>query len=137
MIHYTDPHVTWECKDLIQSEDSIWAQTNFTSPFDITGSLTAWQATVQAYSAMKLTFEKDRLVPVALAVIVAYELKLRPKDTYMAGMWRSTLNRIWLGTSAYYAICVLAVTNHPLQPSSSAPGTLPPFSTHHHFPTSR
>jgi hypothetical protein len=102
MVHYGEQQIYWECKSAFLSEDgsatdcgtstlhhakenlaSMEFHTLPTSPGQ------AWRKTVMEYTAMKLTYESDRLA--AVAAVVERELRLRPGDTYIAGMWKSAL----------------------------------------------
>ena len=48
-----------------------------------------WRAIINAYSELDLTYETDRLP--AIGAIVEREMRFRKDDTYIAGMWVSTL----------------------------------------------
>ena len=48
-----------------------------------------WHELVASYTGLHLTYANDRLP--AIAAIVEREMRLRPGDTYIAGMWRSSL----------------------------------------------
>jgi hypothetical protein len=50
-----------------------------------------WRKKVETYSGLKLTYESNRLP--AIAAIVERELIVRQYDTYIAGMWTSSLLR--------------------------------------------
>ncbi|KAH6621747.1 heterokaryon incompatibility protein-domain-containing protein [Boeremia exigua] len=50
---------------------------------------TAWHNTITQYSRLNLTHRIDRLP--AISAMAQRMAKLRPTDTYLAGMWRSTL----------------------------------------------
>ncbi|KAJ8107211.1 hypothetical protein OPT61_g9022 [Boeremia exigua] len=49
----------------------------------------AWHNTVAEYSKLRLTYHTDKLP--AIAALAQHMAKLRPTDTYVAGMWRNTL----------------------------------------------
>lgn len=65
--------------------------TNAKSPFKYPApdTTTTWHDTVRDYSSLELTFSKDRLA--ALAAIVQRMLRMRKNDTYIAGLWKSSL----------------------------------------------
>lgn len=63
-------------------------------PFFLSGISTpdpnkAWRNTIEAYSRLDLTYRTDTLP--AIAALAQRMSRLRPNDTYLAGMWRNTL----------------------------------------------
>lgn len=103
IVHFTDTQLLWECCSMMKSEsgdiDHDWTygdlgySTNAKSPFKYPApdTTTTWHDTVRDYSSLELTFSKDRLP--ALAAIVQRMLRMRKNDTYIAGLWKSSLLR--------------------------------------------
>ena len=62
-----------------------------------------WHEIVTAYSDLNLTYGSDRLP--AIAAIVEREMRLRIQDTYIAGMWLSSLltDLVWRTTGGPYS----------------------------------
>ncbi|KAH6625472.1 heterokaryon incompatibility protein-domain-containing protein [Boeremia exigua] len=102
VVHFAEHQLIWECRSMRKSEcqrlDLDWTNrdplhTDIPSriPFKmpIKDTARSWQATVQAYSELELTYAKDRLP--ALSAIVARRMRSRPNDEYVAGMWKDTL----------------------------------------------
>lgn len=48
-----------------------------------------WEQCVFVFSALNISFEKDKLP--ALSGVVKQMLRLRPGDEYLAGVWRNTI----------------------------------------------
>jgi hypothetical protein len=107
VIHFTDYQVVWECRSMQESEsgdikdnwmEDDWKLNNQNSssrpvehPFKFPhkDSNLAWQSTVARYSHLQITFISDRLP--AIAAIVERTMRSRKNDTYIAGMWKSSL----------------------------------------------
>jgi hypothetical protein len=83
MVHFTSKQLVRECKALKQGENGLTYHTIYD------GVASTWQSNVNEYFGLHLTFEEDRLT--AIAAIVEDEMKLRPDDVYVAGMWKNTL----------------------------------------------
>lgn len=61
----------------------------------------AWHNTIEEYSQLDLTYRTDTLP--AIAALAQRMARLRPNDTYLAGMWRNTLlSDIQWQTSGYH-----------------------------------
>ena len=117
VVHFTDIQLLWECHSMMRSESGdIYLDWNhgdleyFTNhyygklPFKYPNAVTvnSWHDVVEDYSQLQLTFQKDRLP--ALAAVVQRVLRMRKGDTYIAGLWKSTLLRdlTWQsGTGGY------------------------------------
>ncbi len=81
----------WECPTLFTGESIMITAKGFNSSGHTINRLPVgrWHAMMSTYSGMNLTFEKDRLP--AVAAIVEREMRKRQNDTYVVGMWRSSL----------------------------------------------
>jgi len=82
----------WQCPTVFMTEggstieqrwktDRIWESND--------DPVSRWHQIVTTYSGLKLTYENDRLP--AIAAIAERELQWRKEDTYVAGMWTSSL----------------------------------------------
>ena len=105
IVHFTDTQLLWECHSMMKSEsgdiDLDWTHGDLEhhsagrhyieAPFKypVPGTVVSWQSVVEDYSRLDLTFSKDRLP--ALAAIAQRQLKIRENDTYIAGLWKSSL----------------------------------------------
>ncbi|CAN9259674.1 unnamed protein product [Alternaria alternata] len=102
IIHFTEYQLLWECQSTFKSEsgelNEDWTNASYQTneeiskiPFKcpIEDTALAWQRTVEDYSKLDITFAEDRLP--ALAAIIKRMLQTRKEDTYIAGMWKSTL----------------------------------------------
>lgn len=96
MVHFTNAQLVWECRRCVNGEDGtivhkglVEDETRPSNADDYMSRIAVWQQTVTEYSGLELSFEKDRLP--AIAAIVMEELRFRPADTYIAGMWKQTL----------------------------------------------
>jgi hypothetical protein len=77
----------WTHGDLDHSTNRPFDVLPFKYP--IPDSVQYWRDVVKDYSRLHLTFSKDRLP--ALAAIVQRMLRMRKTDTYIAGLWKSSL----------------------------------------------
>ncbi|KAF2621208.1 HET-domain-containing protein [Macroventuria anomochaeta] len=116
VIHFTDYQVVWECQSMQESEtgdvsdkwmkddwklnsrSSSSGPVEYPFKFPHKDSNLAWQRAVAQYSHLQLTYVSDRLP--AIAAIVQRTMRIRKDDTYIAGMWRSSL----LHDSAWHRI---------------------------------
>ena len=102
IVHFTGFELLWECQSTFKSEsgelNEDWTNASYQIneeiskvPFKypIEDTVSTWRRTVEDYGKLNLTFAKDRLP--ALAGIVKRMLQSREGDTYIAGMWKSTL----------------------------------------------
>jgi hypothetical protein len=83
MVHFTSKQLVWECKALKQGENGLTYQSIYN------GVASTWQSNMNDCSGLHLTSKEDRLA--AIAAIVEDEMKLRPDDIYIAGMWKNAL----------------------------------------------
>jgi hypothetical protein len=86
--------IYWHCRTSFASESCSTAQELYPDPshdlFEaIEDPVNRWKKLVEMYSGLKLTFASDRLP--AIAALVERELRVRQGDTYIAGMWISSL----------------------------------------------
>lgn len=86
MVHFGGQQIFWACNSSFQSQDGWYRSRWNPSKKKI---LSDWNSIVSEYSALQLTYESDRLS--AIAAIVQRVMKIRPHDTYIAGMWKDTL----------------------------------------------
>lgn len=95
MVHFTVAQLVWECQHCIEGEDGAtmnparWERTQTYSEEESALQVTNWQKIVREYTQLHSTFRSDRLP--AIAAVVEEELKVRPSDLYLAGMWKSSL----------------------------------------------
>jgi hypothetical protein len=104
IIHYAENCLYWECDTVILSEDGIENKniqecqdpnrlpgviSQDPLKFRDAGSIDSWQKVVSSYTRLQFTFSGD-LVP-ALAGIVEREMRSRPGDVYIAGVWKEHL----------------------------------------------
>ncbi|KAJ8116157.1 hypothetical protein OPT61_g2362 [Boeremia exigua] len=96
MVHFTSTQLVWECRHYIKGEDGTTLdgeesqdEAQSLQDDELASRVLAWHTTVIEYSCLELTFEEDRLP--AIAALVVEEMKMRPNDTYIAGLWKSTL----------------------------------------------
>lgn len=72
-------------KDIYQ-----WSNNPSFNLFEVIGDpVDRWHKLVNMYSGLDLTYASDRLP--AVAAIVEREMRLRPDDVYIVGMWKSSL----------------------------------------------
>ncbi|GAB1312567.1 Heterokaryon incompatibility domain-containing protein [Madurella fahalii] len=119
VVHFAYPEMIWECQEKTccecgQLHESVKSQHPSPPNADPPGSMQAekqWWATVQSYSTLSLTYAHDKLP--ALSGIAKRTARLRSEDTYLAGLWRSSLeyDLLWL-TKAFQM---------PIRPSSVRP----------------
>ena len=83
MVYFTKALLVWECKALKLCENGPLHQ----SVYDDASS--NWQSTVKGHSGLQLTFKEDRLP--AIVAIVGDEMRVRPNDAYVPGMWKETI----------------------------------------------
>jgi len=88
MVHFGQEQIFWACNLNFKSQDGWYSSASFFNPHRKT-SLSDWYGMVAAYSGLQLTYESDRLP--AIAAIVQRVMRIRPHDTYIAGMWKDTL----------------------------------------------
>jgi hypothetical protein len=91
--------VVWDCRTIKAEEekqtgrdmeDNTIDLLPFFSPLNsASGPEDAWHNTVEQYSSLDLTYRTDTLP--AIAALAQRMARLRHNDTYLAGMWRSTL----------------------------------------------
>ena len=102
MVHFTNSQLVWECQRFIQGEDGATLNkedsTAVCSGCNSTSVSPDWKITVEEYSNLQLSFEKDRLP--AISAVVQAEMRTRKDDVYMAGMWRNSLleDLLWFRT---------------------------------------
>lgn len=100
-VQFTETQLLWECHSMMKSEsgdiDQDWTHEDLDHrhliclPFKypISDSVQSWHSVVEDYSRLRLTFSKDRLP--ALSAIVQRMLRMRKNDTYISGLWKSSL----------------------------------------------
>ncbi|KAF2652568.1 HET-domain-containing protein, partial [Lophiostoma macrostomum CBS 122681] len=101
IVHFLDEEIIWECLEGYQCECGWSAEPNYYAP------PLSWEDMVQAYTRRNLTFRKD-LLPALSAIAERYEhswdrwIKERPRDTYLAGLWRAELKltMLWFTTES-------------------------------------
>lgn len=92
--------VVWDCRTTRAAQerrrvghdldvDTIALLPFFSSRKSTSDPSKAWQNTVEEYSCLDLTYRTDTLP--AIAALAQRMARLRPYDTYLAGMWRNTL----------------------------------------------
>lgn len=95
VVHFGVNEVWWQCRSKLEQQGtSVPGYTQvYTAPLPPTvgGStlLAQWHLLVGIYSSRKLTLRKDRLP--AFAAMAKLTSNARRDDTYMAGLWKSTL----------------------------------------------
>lgn len=107
VVHFTDVQLLWECRCTYRSEsgdiNEDWPKNKdildksignvplryVPLKYPMVDALRAWHQIVGDYSRLQLTFAKDRLP--ALAAVVQRIMRSRHDDTYIAGVWRSSL----------------------------------------------
>lgn len=88
-LSFSEYETVWQCRRFCHTEAGITLlHSRFlqVEPEDPKG---AWHEVVQAYSRLQITYESDRLP--ALAALAAKMSGFRKDDTYLAGLWQSTL----------------------------------------------
>jgi hypothetical protein len=85
-VHFGQQQIFWACNSSFQSQDG-WYPSRLNPGKK--KSLLDWKCIVSEYSALQLSYESDRLP--AIAAIVLRVMQVRPRDTYIAGMWKETL----------------------------------------------
>lgn len=101
ILHFCSQELMWECRSSRKSESGCSDQ-DFAGervdhktyppipyPKSVTNLRQLWYLTVQDYSRLQLTFEKDKLP--ALAALAEHMQGLRVGDRYLAGIWEKTL----------------------------------------------
>jgi len=86
MVHFGEHQIFWACNSSFQSQDG-WYHSRWN--LNQKKSLSDWNSIVTEYSELQLTYESDRLP--AIAAVVLRVMQTRPRDTYIAGMWKDTL----------------------------------------------
>jgi hypothetical protein len=98
VIHLASDQLYWECRSSFLSEDGEVISTghHYNSEIDRSYPKGAWNQAVQQYSRLRLTYDGDRLP--AISALVQRLQPLRENDTYVAGMWMSSLltDLIWV-----------------------------------------
>ncbi|KAK4084412.1 uncharacterized protein Triagg1_892 [Trichoderma aggressivum f. europaeum] len=99
MLHFCSFELLFECKedaDCQCEEGSMFHQTNKVRIYRTlqatnrkASMVWSWPELVENYTALKMTYDKDRLP--ALSSIARKIAQLSPGDCYLAGMWKSTL----------------------------------------------
>lgn len=94
VLHFCRQEVIWTCRTHTRSESGANDKDRPTSWDTGTKGYAAsdllWYGSVNKYTHLALTFEKDRLP--ALAAVAQREARSRPEsDHYLAGLWQSTL----------------------------------------------
>ncbi|KAH7386841.1 heterokaryon incompatibility protein-domain-containing protein, partial [Phaeosphaeria sp. MPI-PUGE-AT-0046c] len=103
VVHYAKHQLFWECNTSFLSQDGLqdleandkyfYSKVGKTPAIPLKMSLAdptlSWRKIVCTYTGLQLTKTSD-LLP-ALAGIVEQEMRRRKDDTYVAGMWKSTL----------------------------------------------
>lgn len=119
VIHFGQQQAHWECRSTRLSE--YWrfsAALPVTSFSDILSDKSsdhreAWHRIVEQYTALELTFKKDRLPAIAAVVERVMSTSARSGDHYLAGLWEKSLilDMAWYNS-----------TKGPLRPRSSLQG---------------
>ncbi|KAH6629280.1 heterokaryon incompatibility protein-domain-containing protein [Boeremia exigua] len=92
MVHFGKEQLYWECDSALMSEDGREDTREYLVPTlrsIVPDPVEAWRSVVTQYSALKLTYESDRLP--AISALVKRMQPLRKGDTYAAGMWLDSL----------------------------------------------
>lgn len=110
VLHFCADEVVWECRSKVLSESMI-GDRNLEAdqslyegesydfvPYWVlerTPKL-LWHRTVQDYSRLKLTFQKDKMI--ALGALTQKMTELRVNDRFLAGLWENTLlfDLLWM-----------------------------------------
>ena len=88
----------WQCPTLFAAESGVTYDKTYPGfmnskiwPYLEVGDdpVRRWHTIVASYTRLNLTYANDRLP--AIAAIVEREMRLRPDDTYIAGIWKSSL----------------------------------------------
>ena len=110
ILHFCNQEVIWECRESRKSESGcsdkdigtddpqFKSKNYFDVPYWILerDPQKLWYRTVEEYSAMQLTFEKDKMP--ALAALTQKMETLRVNDRFLAGLWEKTLlfDLLWM-----------------------------------------
>jgi hypothetical protein len=98
VIHFAACQLIWECKSMWKSQhgniDMDFVNRDCygelgTKYFPFKLARDAWWGVLIDYTALDMTFPKDRLP--ALAAIVKQTMLSRPGDTYIAGLWKDSM----------------------------------------------
>jgi hypothetical protein len=110
VLHFCADEVMWECRSRKQSESRV-ADMNFEAdhrvfegesydymPFWMLerNPKILWHRTVQDYSRLRLTYQKDKMI--ALGALIQKVGDLRDNDRFLAGLWEHTLlfDLLWM-----------------------------------------
>ncbi|KAK3684335.1 heterokaryon incompatibility protein-domain-containing protein [Podospora appendiculata] len=106
VIHFAYPEMLWECRELSSCECGRFSGT-LKSEYDASSQSESpqllrrqWWETVQAYSALALSYADDKLP--ALSGMATRMASKRPGSTYLAGLWSDSLamDLLWLNADA-------------------------------------
>ncbi|KAI1107631.1 HET-domain-containing protein [Jackrogersella minutella] len=96
VLHFGSQEVIWQCRTCRRSEsrtnDSDAPTTlTYNDRYIPNSRLLDWHNTINEYSHLTLTFEKDRFA--AIAAVAQREATLRSNDEFVFGLWKNTLLR--------------------------------------------
>jgi hypothetical protein len=110
-LHFAYNQIMWQCPDMAASETfpsgfanffpAAFLPANMLSFHDLNrNSLTFWESLIIKYYRCQLTKGNDKLVAIAG---IARRLALSTGESYMAGLWRNTLDSKFLSQLLWYA----------------------------------